>query len=121
MLAEVSGVKQIKGEPRRRWFSEEDFDLIVWLDRLNRIIGFQLCYDIPDDERALTWKKKVGYTHHRVDSGERNRGHAVKATPVLVSDGVFEHARIAECFKRHSILINKRIAKFVYNKIMQYR
>jgi hypothetical protein len=30
MLKEIQKTRQITGEPRRRWFSDEVFDLIVW-------------------------------------------------------------------------------------------
>ena len=33
MLSEDSHVRQPEGEPPRRWFSDDYFDLIVWLDR----------------------------------------------------------------------------------------
>jgi len=39
MLREIRDVRQVSGEPMRRWFSDEDFDLIVWLDPEDRIIG----------------------------------------------------------------------------------
>jgi hypothetical protein len=70
MLRELKKVSQIPAEPRRRWVSEEYFDLIEWYSTDDDIIGFQLCYDKDNNERALTWKKSSAYTHHRVDDGE---------------------------------------------------
>jgi len=32
MLEESEYVRQVKGEPKRRWFSDDYFDLIVWVD-----------------------------------------------------------------------------------------
>ena len=32
VLTEDLNVRQVKGEPRRRWFSDADLDLIVWLE-----------------------------------------------------------------------------------------
>ena len=61
MLTESRRVRQIKNEPRRRWFSDDYFDLIVWLGNGHEIIGFQLCYDKFGIERALSWKKGEGY------------------------------------------------------------
>jgi hypothetical protein len=52
MLAEIRDVRQIPGEGFRRWFSDGDFDLIVWYAG-GEIAGFQLCYDKGRRERAL--------------------------------------------------------------------
>jgi hypothetical protein len=46
--------RQPTGEQQRRWFSSEDFDLIVWFDALGAIAQFELCDDRSDVERALT-------------------------------------------------------------------
>src|SRR5438874_11368928 len=48
---------------RRRWFSDDDFDLIVGLDSRDAIMWFELCYDRSRVERALTWTPTVGYHH----------------------------------------------------------
>jgi hypothetical protein len=119
MLREFPNVRQIDGESKRRWFSDEYFDLIVWLDEKEDIVGFQLCYDIFKSQHALTWRKESGFTHHRVDDGE-NRPGKLKASPVLVSDGYFEYKEIAEKFKIASPSIEARISTFVYEKLLRY-
>jgi hypothetical protein len=46
MLTEVQNTRQIKNEGRRRWFTDSDFDLIVWYEAdSSSIAGFQLCYE----------------------------------------------------------------------------
>lgn len=119
MLKEYRRVKQIKGEAKRRWFSNEFFDLIVWFDDKRNIVGFQLCYDVLKASRALTWRQGAGYAHNRIDEGEDRPGK-MKASPILVADGIFESVTIAETFKKESQLIEKDISTFVYNKIMEY-
>lgn len=119
MLKENKRVRQIKGEAKRRWFSDEYFDLIVWFDNDDNIVGFQLCYDISHTHRALTWRQETGYSHHRVDDGESRPGK-IKATPILVADGVFEYDKIAAKFKKESRQLEKDMATFIYEKIMQY-
>jgi len=118
MLTEVPNARQIKGESKRRWFSDDYFDLIIWLDETDEIVGFQLCYDKYGNERALTWRKQVGYVHERVDDGEHRPGK-MKATPILVLDGQFEHEKIASVFKEESSEIEERISKLVYEKISE--
>ena len=120
MLREYTDVSQIKGEPKRRWFTDDGFDLIVWLDQGGEIVGFQLCYDKFENERALTWLKASGYMHQRVDDGESNPELVQKATPILLADGHFDHKEIANVLRERSAEIEKTISKFVYDKIMQY-
>lgn len=163
MLSEDMHVRQIEGEPKRRWFSNSEFDLIVWLDsqksravrnssfmarakrqdsriaqkirslygakspeeqegqeeQQDRIIGFQLCYDKTGAERALTWQEATGYSHYHVDTGEE--GSRSKRTPLLVADSNFKPMKIAELFRQRSAQIDRQIAQFVYEKIIQYQ
>ena len=53
-LTEIPEVRQIPDEPRRRWFRSDDLDLIVWCDESGAPTSFQLCYDKPRSEHALT-------------------------------------------------------------------
>ena len=82
MLREIKRVRQSPGEPRRRWWQDAYFDLNVWYDDAGAIIGFQLCYDRLEDERALTVLPGKKLTHHRVDSGE-GRASRAKGIPIL--------------------------------------
>ena len=118
MLHEIQNVSQIKDEPKRRWFTSNYFDLIVWFDD-NDIIGFQLIYNKFKNEHALTWWCKSGYTHNRIDDGENRHGKA-KATPILIADGYFDHRDIAKTFQEESGNVEKRIAEFVIKKLFEY-
>ena len=62
MLREIPKVRQIEGEPHRRWFTDDHFDLVLWDDESRQIVGFQLCYDKHDGERAITWKEDSGFS-----------------------------------------------------------
>jgi len=115
MLRELMNVRQDSEEPRRRWFADDYFDLIVWLGKGGEFIGFQLCYDKSGDEHALTWRKKTGFSHHRVDNGETQRPY--KATPILVSDGALDFASITYLFKERSRIMDQKVARFVLDKI----
>ena len=119
MLKEVKNVRQFAGESKRRWFSNDYFDLIVWLDDGDEILGFQLCYDVTGDERALTWEKTRGFTHDCIDSGDDKPG-IIKASPVLAPDGVFDHKGVGIRFRDESSDIDSNIADFVYTKIIGY-
>lgn len=116
MLKEVRKTRQIKDEMPRRWFTDNAMDLIVWFGDDNKIAAFQLCYDKPFAEHALSWRPGSGFTHNRVDDGEgKPGGH--KGTPLLVPDGEFNLMKIAEKFKSSSAEIDNDIAEFIYNQL----
>jgi hypothetical protein len=88
MLRECDEVRQHPGEGRRRWFTDPDFDLIVWYGpgpETGEITGFQLCYDKRTAEHALTWRRTGGVTHHEIDDGQAlPQQHR---SPILIPDG----------------------------------
>jgi hypothetical protein len=119
----MENVRQHRGEGFRRWFRDEQFDLIVWYKNsrgfeIPDIIGFQLCYDTNGDERAVTWYASGSYTHDRVDDGDRAGRRDL--SPILVSDGVFPAERVAEDFRRASAGIDRRIAELVHDRLVNY-
>ncbi len=116
MLKEIPSNKQ--KDRNRRWFSDDYFDLIVWLGRNSIVAGFQLCYDIQRSERALTWTRENGFTHERVDGGEENP--AKNRSPILVPDGVFPAQEILERFLARSAEIDGLVRAFVAEKLRQY-
>jgi len=118
VLQEIKNPRQIKDELPRRWFSDDTMDLIVWLDADNEIASFQLCYDKPFAEHALTWRKESGFLHNRVDAGEDKSG-SHKGTPILVPDGEFNLNTIAEKFRQLALQIDNTIADFVILKLLE--
>ena len=119
MLYEIRHTRQMQGESPRRWFWDDCFDLIVWLNASQAIIGFQLVYDKRRSPRALTWCQDIGYGHHKVDDGE-NRPGTLKAAPILLPDGPFDPQGIGEAFAHASAHMDTAIAQFVRQKIMAY-
>ncbi len=120
MLREVTNVRQISGDPPRRWFSDEFFELIVWFAPDKSIHGFQLCYDIENKPRALTWFRDLGYTHDGIDDGE-TAGGANKASPVLVPDGIFDSYHIAAKLAAAGGELPDDIRELVTTKISEYK
>ena len=117
MLKEMS-VGQQSDPQRRRWFTDEDFDLIVWFSERGAPDGFQLCYDRRSHERALTWTEGAGYRHDRIDDGEGNPTR--NRSPILVSDGVFSAADILARFEMASAEVAPNIRQFVAQKLRDY-
>jgi hypothetical protein len=119
MLKEAEYVRQFPGEPKCRWFTDDFFDLILWVDESENPVGFQLCYDRRGDSRAITWHKEKGYSHHGVDEGE-NGALQPKATPILVQDGIFDTTAIYQAFSKAGAGIDQKITKFILERIKNY-
>ena len=118
MLTEIENTRQVEGEGRRRWFRDNEFDLIVWYDASDNMIGFQLCYDKSTRERVLTWNAPNRYFHNAIDDGEV-AGKA-KMTPILVMDGVFDVDRVAADFQARSENLPVQLSEIVLRKIQDY-
>ena len=118
MLRESHSIKHPE-KSIRRWFSDDFFDLIVWMDHHGSINGFQLCYDKQGNERAFTWTVKNGYSHERVDNGEMNPSKNL--TPILIPDGIGPAEEIVDLFLAKSKLIDAPIRSFVNDKLREYK
>ncbi|MBZ0092035.1 MAG: hypothetical protein K8F27_07425 [Sulfuricellaceae bacterium] len=81
-MKELSKVRQIPGESKRRWFASQDFDLIVWLSDDQSFSGFELCYGKLRNERSIVWSKTGGFRHMAVDDSEHRPGK-YKASPIF--------------------------------------
>lgn len=115
-LTEVQDVRQVPGEPRRRWFESPDFDLVVWCDASGAPAAFQLCYDKTTAEHALTWHPRSGIEHTAVDAGEAvGIGH--KRAPTLVADGEADVHRVRQRFLEASRRLPPDIVEFVCAKL----
>ncbi|MEI7481121.1 MAG: hypothetical protein WCK75_02095 [Elusimicrobiota bacterium] len=117
---ETKNVRQIKGDPPRRWFSDSFFDLIVWQDTDKSIWGFQLCYDLEVNPRALTWTKVQSYSHSGIDDGEGASG-AHKSSPILVQDGLFDPKGVSELLIASAGDLPKEILSFVTEKLDNFK
>jgi hypothetical protein len=116
MLTEFGNLRQRDDEPLRRWFQSDSEDLVVWFGADGAILGFQLCYDRPHAERALTWREGEGYSHMRVDDGEA-AGKVRKSSPILLPDGAFDVQAMLAKFAAISARLPAPIADFVRGKI----
>lgn len=118
MLKEMKNVFQNEPGIFRRFFYDEEFDIYVWYEG-KKMIGFQVCYDKSNYQRALTWMEDGGYRHEMVETGEI--GGSFKRKPVLMADGVFDYSKVAEKFLRESKKIDNEISAFIYKKILEFK
>lgn len=119
-MKEISNVRQIAGEHRRRWFTNAVMDLIVWLDDGDVPIGFQLCYDKGQAERALTWSALHGFSHMKVDDGESMPGVGYKATPMLTAGAALDSQLVIGLFNANDARLPQAIAQFVRHKLGEF-
>lgn len=118
-MKELRNVRQIPGEPPRRWFFSPDFDLIVWLSDDQEVIGFELCYDKRRQERAISWRQNTGFRHMAIDDGEQRPGRH-KSSPVPVADGDFDAPRVHAAFLAASQALPKEVVRFVAESLERY-
>jgi len=112
-------VRQDSHDYVRRWFFDDHFDLIAWYHPNGALFGFQLCYDKPDEEKALTWFSDRGLSHHRVDAGDQSPW--VNRTPMLTeSDGRSHMARLLATFTISDGDLPSELRTVVEKKIREY-
>ena len=118
MLIETVEARQIPEEPFRRWFADPELDLIVWYEPDRTIFGFQLCYRVREEAKALTWIKGRGFSHRRLDEGDDGPGH--KMTPILLPDGTFDATSVLQRFATAAAHLDPEIVRVVTEAIGRY-
>ena len=117
MLKEVHNPRQISGEPRRRWFSSGEMDLVVWMSEANEPLGFQLCYDKHRHEKAITLRPGSEHMQYMaVDSGE-SAAMRHKASPILVPDGDIDPVTIVPAFRDEAGRLPPEIVDYVVSAL----
>lgn len=111
MLTEIKKVKQLDGEPKRRWFASEQMDLFIWVSESGDILNYQLTYDKPYAEKALLWVANTGFSHACVDDGSETGKYP--KTPLLNSTENFDIAHIMNLFKQHAAALDPEIKQFI--------
>ena len=116
MMHEAPSESGTDREPRRRWFTDDFFDLFVWYNPDGSVFGFQLCYDKNGDQHAFTSRQDTGISHKRVDDGDRCQRNA---TEFLVPDGVFHWEPILARFSAASHGVDPAIVDMVCRTIKE--
>ena len=120
MLREIAATRQDDTGTRKRWFTDSDMDLYIWL-KDDTPVRFQLTYNKQDKEHAINWDSNNGFSHNCVDSGEENTGQKYKMSPILLPDGEFDATSTAAEFLLASENIDKTIASFTYERLIEYQ
>lgn len=118
MLNEYKEVRQHAGEAFRRLFWDDYLQLYLWFDDHQRIVGFELSYDLSDDFRAFRWNPDTGVVHYRVDDGESRA--MKKGIPILRQDrSAVDPSVLAELVARSESL-EPEIARLVTTKLEEF-
>ena len=120
MLEEFKKVSQQTETPGyRRWFSDDEMELIVWYSPGGAVRGFQLCYDRGGRERAFTWHVEAGMVHTAVDEGDDSPLR--NDSPILVPDGVPRTERALAQFKERASGLEPELVALVTGKLEEFR
>ncbi len=106
-------------DQQRLWFSDDNYDLFVWLDNNRHVISFQFSYNKLHNEHIIVWHRDKGYSHDRIDNGEPGDG-SYKMTPIMVPNGMADYAKLAEEFRLVSNHIEPALAHFIYTKLSTF-
>ena|SRR6476659_5245078 len=117
-MLEATPKRPVHGDYDRRWISDDYFDLIVWYTPRDTIHGFQLCYDKPHWERALTWLADRGFSHTEVDSGDETP--EANRSPILVPDGSFPADKVLAEFACRGSGLPAELRELVTDKISEF-
>ncbi len=118
-MIEVRDVRQDPGDYRRRWFTDDHFDLMVWYHADGTVHGFEFSYDKPGYEKALRWFDDRGLSLHAVDTGEQNP--AYNRSPILTaSNGRSEMKRVLEIFLKSVTGLPEGLSELVQRKLAEY-
>ncbi len=112
-------VRQDSTDSFRRWFFDDNFDLIAWYKPDGGLLGFQLYYDKAGNEKALTWFSTRGLSHHAVDSGEDSPWF--NRSPMLVAaSGRSKMPRLLSSFRTSDEGLPSELKDLVRRKIQEY-
>jgi hypothetical protein len=118
-VIEMRDVRQDSQEYFRRWFFDDDFDLIAFFKPDGALAGFQLCYDKAGREKALMWFTGRGLSHNHVDSGEQSPWY--NRSPMLAQvDGRAEMPRVLAEFWVAEEGLPAELKVLVVQKIEEY-
>ena len=117
-LREISGLRQDEPQNVRRWFHSDYFDLFVWQASDGEMTSFQLCYGIDTSERALVWRRGIGFFFDGVDLGDNPTVRPESAPPP--ADGPFPATAVAARFAREAEGVPNEIRHFVITRIREF-
>ena len=118
MLREIPQVAQSDKKSVKRWFSDPDFDLIVWQARSGDIRRFEFCFGKGEAEQALAWKAGSGFEQFQIDDGE-DRPMRHKMAPIMHKPAAINYKRVEQDFCRVAKIIDSQVVAFVKTRLQE--
>ncbi|MFP4376395.1 MAG: hypothetical protein ACLFP4_05075 [Spirochaetales bacterium] len=118
MLTEWIGATKDNEEGRRRWYTDEAMDLIVWYSGSD-VTHFQLCYDKQHEQHAIVWSSDGLLRHQRVDTGESRPG-SPKSAPIIAQEANKEIGELEIDFLRRAENLDPILVSFVRESIAHF-
>jgi len=84
-LREIKRICQRDAEAKRRWFTSPLMEVFLWENVAGCVVGFDLTYDKPHAEKAISWRLSERMRSSRVLlDGQNAGGHP--GTPLLIAN-----------------------------------
>lgn len=77
----------------RKWFSTADEEIILWIEKDQKLRTFQLCLKKPTHEIIVSWNEDKGLSTNSLDDGGDNP--TSNRSPVIREDSVI--VKLEEC------------------------
>ncbi|HNV69806.1 MAG TPA: hypothetical protein PKO06_08925 [Candidatus Ozemobacteraceae bacterium] len=106
----------VEGGLTRRSFSNDYFDLFIWLDDQGQLREFQLCYEKMGNEHVITWSHEGTLSHRKVDGGKQQR----KMSSIFVPDGAFPRTLVCQRFAQNSSQLDPHLVAQIIEKLESY-
>jgi len=123
MLKEIMPIQNSCHHVKKRWYSNRDMDLFIWLEH-NAPVKFLLSYNKQQTEHAIGWQRDDGFVHFLVNTGETESGcytGGYKQAPILLAlINKFDAYQVARSFLNSSKNIETHIADFIYARLFEY-
>ena len=119
MLREISRSQKTTNGMTRRWFTNEKFDLFVFIKDDNQLAQLQLCYDKHHKEHVIAWSEKYGYEHAYIDTGRNMSGRA--GSPVFTTNGLCDIDEVKRSFIDTSLNLDNMLFDQIYRKLVGYK
>ena len=112
----ILNVRQEKDRDFKVWYTDDYWDLFIWVDASKRISSFQLSYGKPDKEHLIMWSKDANSLRiARVETGEDDP--SANRSPLLYEADDADVPTVLSKFTKDSRRIDPAIARFIISKL----
>jgi len=114
-MREIKGIHQDTSGHTKRWFSDLDSDLFLWIDKDDQIRAFQFSIRERNIETAVKWEETSGINYYTVDDGSHPGKHP--GTPLLLEDEGIDKEALSVAIDQKLSSEHPKIHDFVLKKI----